>query len=86
MDKKLMIEVLVADRCTENEAEKYLERGTTIFESEEFELNVEKYLDEWYYDEDDKDRIYDMIKTGNPATDWGVVTYNNNKYYIMYVQ
>ena len=85
------IEILMEDRCTKSEAEKHLKNGTTIFD--DFEENFEKYMEEWKagYAEDSEDYIEmvenyrNMIETGIPATDWGVVKLEGKTYYIMYV-
>ena len=84
------IEILMEDRCTKSEAEKHLKNGTTIFE--DFEENFDKYMEEWKYlaeDEEEYSKMVDnyrnMIETGIPVTDWGVVKKDGKTYYIQYV-
>ena len=77
------IEILMEDRCTKSEAEKHLKNGTTIFE--DFEEKCESYLDEWDIEEEEREAYRNMIETGIPATDWGVVKKDGKTYYIMYV-
>ena len=84
------IEILIEDGCTKSEAEKHLKNGATIFE--DFEENFDKYMEEWkYLTEDEEEYVKmvegykNMIETGNPVTDWGVVKKDGKTYYIMYV-
>lgn len=83
MTREREIELLMLDRCTKSEAEKHLENGSTIFE--DFEKNIESYLDEWNIEEEDKDEYRKMVTDKIPARDWGVVEDNGKTYYIMYV-
>ena len=89
MDRETQIKILMKDRCTKSEAEKYLENRVTIYE--DLEKNLEQYLEEWAHlnDESDDvkytDQVREMVKTKVPMTDWGVVEYNGKKYYIEYV-
>ena len=83
MTKKREIELLMLDKCTKLEAEKHLKNGSTIFE--DFEENIESYLDEWNIEEEDKDEYRKMVTDKIPARDWGIVEDNGKTYYIMYV-
>ena len=83
MTKEREIELLMLDRCTKSEAEKHLKNGSTIFE--DFEENIESYLDEWNIEEEDKDEYRKMVTDKIPARDWGIVEDNGKTYYIMYV-
>ena len=76
------IEILMQDGCTRAEAEKHLKKGTTIFE--DFEENFDKYMEEWDYDEEEKEGYKNMIATGEPVADWGIVEYDEKTYYIQY--
>lgn len=83
MTREREIELLMLDRCTKSEAEKHLKNGSTIFE--DFEENIESYLDEWNIEEEDKDEYRKMVTDKIPARDWGIVENNGKTYYIMYV-
>ena len=83
MTREREIELLMLDRCTKSEAEKHLKNGSTIFE--DFEENIESYLDEWNIEEEDKDEYHKMVTDKIPARDWGIVEDNVKTYYIMYV-
>nr|DAH30210.1 MAG TPA: hypothetical protein [Caudoviricetes sp.] len=83
MTREREIELLMMDRCTKSEAEKHLKNGSTIFE--DFEKNIESYLDEWNIEEEDKDEYRKMVTDKIPARDWGIVEDNGKTYYIMYV-
>ena len=91
MTRKMEIEILMEDRCTRAEAERHLKNGTVIFD--DFEENFDKYMEEWKsgYAEDSEDYFEEvenyrnMIETGEPITDWGVVKLEGKTYYIMYV-
>ena len=83
MTREREIEILMDDRCTRKEAEKHLKDGTIIFE--DFEENLESYLDEWDIEEEEREAYRNMIETGIPVTDWGIVEKDGKTYYIMYV-
>ena len=83
MTREREIELLMLDRCTKSEAEKHLKNGSTTFE--DFEENIESYLDEWNIEEKDKDEYRKMVTDKIPARDWGIVEDNGKTYYIMYV-
>ena len=83
MTREREIELLMLDRCTKSEAEKHLKNGSTIFE--DFEENIESYLNEWNIEEEDKDEYRKMVTDKIPARDWGIVEDNGKTYYIMYV-
>ena len=83
MTKEREIELLMLDKCTKSEAEKHLKNGSTIFE--DFEENIESYLDEWNIEEEDKDEYRKMVTDKIPVRDWGIVEDNEKTYYIMYV-
>lgn len=78
------IEVLKMDGCTESEAKKHLENGTTVFEDTDFEKNLESYLDEWNIDEEDRAEYRRMVAEKKPITDWGIVEHDEKTYYIQY--
>lgn len=82
MTRERAIEILMMDRCTKAEAEKHLEKGTTIFE--DLEQNFDNYMKEWDIDEDEIAEYKKMINEKIPALDWGVVEFEGNTYYIMY--
>ena len=83
MTKEREIELLMLDICTKSEAEKHLKNGSTIFE--DFEENIESYLNEWNIEEEDKNEYRKMVTDKIPARDWGIVEDNGKTYYIMYV-
>ncbi len=72
---------MMMDGCTK--AEKYLKNGSTVFD--DFAEHLEMYLDEWDADADRREELREMVKTGKPAEDWGVVKDGEKTYYIMYV-
>lgn len=82
MTREREIELLMMDRCTKSEAEKHLKDGSTVFE--DFEENIENYLNEWNIEESDKDEYRKMVMNKVPVRDWGIVEDNGKTYYIMY--
>lgn len=82
MTREREIELLMMDRCTKSEAEKHLKDGSTVFE--DFEENIENYLNEWNIGESDKDEYRKMVMNKIPVRDWGIVEDNGKTYYIMY--
>ena len=78
MTNEMMINVLIADRCTRTEAEKFLKAGTTIYTDEQEIVNVAREVS------DDEPITLDNIKSGN-VTDISYIRYNGNDYYIVYV-
>ena len=83
MTSEREIELLMLDKCTKSEAEKHLKNGSIIFE--DFEENIESYLDEWDVEIEDKDEYRKMVTDKIPARGWGIVEDNGKTYYIMYV-
>ena len=83
MTREREIELLMLDRCTKSESEKHLKNGSTIFE--DFEENIESYLNEWNIEEEDKNEYRKMVTDKIPVRDWGIVEDNEKTYYIMYV-
>ena len=90
MTREMEIEILMEDRCTKSEAEKHLKNGTIIFD--DFEENFDKYMEEWKYLAEDEEEYTKMVKsyrnmieTGEPVIDWGVVKLEGKTYYIQYV-
>ena len=82
MTREREIEILMEDRCTRKEAEKHLKDGATIFE--DFEENLESYLDEWDIEEEDREAYRNMVTDKIPAADWGIVEQDGKTYYIDY--
>lgn len=78
MTNEMMINVLMADRCTRAEAERFIKAGTTIYTDEQEIVEVAREVS---YDES---ITLDNIKNGN-VTDISYVRYNGNDYYIVYV-
>lgn len=83
MEREREIEILMQDGCTRAEAEKHLKNGTVVFD--DFEENLESYLDEWDIEEEDRDKYRKMVAYKIPVADWGVVEQDGKIYYIMYV-
>nr|DAT70765.1 MAG TPA: hypothetical protein [Caudoviricetes sp.] len=83
MIREKKIELLMMDGCTKSEAEKFLKKGSVIFE--DFEEHIEDYLEEWDIEEEDKEEYRKMLVDKIPAKDWGIVEDDNKTYYIMYV-
>ena len=92
MTKERQIKILMMDRCTKAEAEKYVNNNrVTIYE--DFEENFDQYMDELvlragFGKEEAEEEIANyrkMIDTKRPLTDWGVVEDAGKTYYIMYV-
>ena len=80
MDK---MKILKLDGCTTAEAAKALEKGAIIYD--DFEKNIETYLAEWGLDESEKQEYRQMVKSGAPVEDWGIVKEGGFTYYIQYV-
>lgn len=77
------VDVLMIDGCTRKEAERHLERGTTVFK--DFVENFDKYMNEWNVEEDEKEMYRKMILERKPCPDWGVVEdIDGNVYFIQY--
>ena len=83
MTKEKAIKILMMDKCTRIEAEKYFKNGTEIFV--DFEEHFEDYMKEWCMEEDDITRHKKMIDEKIPMINWGIVDVDGKTYYIMYV-
>lgn len=86
MKKERQIEILMADRCTRKEAEKYLNYNSpisaTIYDSQDVLNLPEERKDIW--DDEDLKMFYRMVETGRNMEDWGVVDFEGERYYIEY--
>ena len=81
MTREMMIEVLIADRCSTSEAKKYLnDNRVIIYENEEEFL---KELNQ-FKEEDEELITIDQVKNGYIA-DTSVAEYEGKEYYIMYM-
>ena len=78
MTREREIEILMKDRCTRAEAEKFIKAGTTIYTDEKEIVEFAKEVS------DDETITLDNIRRGN-VTDISYVRYNDNDYYIVYV-
>ena len=78
MTRELTIDVLMADRCTRREAERFIKAGTTIYTDEKEIVEVAREISE------DETITINNIKNDN-VTDISYVRYNDNDYYILYV-
>lgn len=76
------IEILMQDGCTRSEAEKHLQRGSAVIG--DLEEHLEEYISEWELDEDEREKVKEMIRTKKPMTDWGIVQDGGKSYYIAY--
>ncbi|MCM1387334.1 MAG: hypothetical protein NC231_08410 [Bacillus sp. (in: Bacteria)] len=79
------LDILMLDGCTKSEAEKHLQRGTTVFESDDFENHFDDYMNEWGIDEGERTEYRHMIDEKKPVQDWGIVQHEGKTWYIMYV-
>jgi len=70
------INILLADRCTKEEAERYLQNGSFVLE--------EKEAFKWLKKEWDSDFSFEDIKKGK-VSDFSFVEYEGNGYVIVYV-
>ena len=81
MTREMMMEVLIADRCSTSEAKKYLnDNRVIIYENEEEFL---KELNQ-FKEEDEELITIDQVKNGYIA-DTSVTEYEGKEYYIMYM-
>lgn len=92
MDYITAYNILRTDNKVPSEVEKYLRKNNVvIFEGNDYEYNFDHYMTMLYGDleEDDFNKSVaearHMIETGEPITDWGVVQYNGERFYIMYI-
>lgn len=76
------IEILMMDGCTRSEAEKHLQRGSAVID--DLEEHSEEYMSEWDMDEEEREKVQEMIRTKKPMTDWGIVQDGGKTYYIAY--
>lgn len=83
MTREREIEILMMDKCTKSEAEKHLDRGTTVFE--DFEEFFDTYMKELGIEEGKIAGYKAMIEKKEPMQDWGIVEDAGKTYYIAYV-
>lgn len=87
MTREEKIEIVKKDVMSLHDAKRYVDTDHCIV-YEDLAENLESYLKEWFPDEEDDadliDDIREMIRSGKPAQDWGVVEANGRTYYIEY--
>jgi len=77
--------IMMLDGCTENEAKKYIRNGSTVFDGDDFENNLERYLDDWnIWQEEEKEKYRNMVSSKEPIEDWGVVSSGELWFYVAY--
>jgi hypothetical protein len=80
-----MIDVMIKDYCTFDEAVRYIKRGAEVYEAEDLKENLDEYLNDWgIWDEDDMNDYHQMANGGKLVDDWRRVEMNGNLYYIAY--
>lgn len=77
-------EILIMDGCTRSEAEKHLQRGTTVFAKSDFLSNFDAYMDEWDIGEEERLEYKAMIEEKKPLPDWGIVESDGEVFFIQY--
>ena len=82
MTREKEIEILMKDGCTKSDAERHLKNGAIIFD--DFEENLETYLNEWDIEDEDRDEFRKMVSDNIPVGYWGIVKEDRKTYYIMY--
>lgn len=75
MEKEKMINILMADRCSKKEAERFIEKGASIYEEKDVQDLIKDFGNEFTAQD---------IKDGN-VEDISCVQYDGKKYYITYV-
>lgn len=78
------IEILMADNCTRQEAERHLKNGTIIYDGEDLKKNLESYLNDWPIEEEYKEDYRRMVNEKIPVGDWGIVERGGETWYIEY--
>ena len=84
MGREKEIEILMKDGCTRKEAEKALERGTTIYSEIEIKNEFDSIF-EYCLDEEEKEPFRKMIRERIPAEDWGICECDGYRWFIEYV-
>ena len=81
MTRKMMMEILISDRCSTAEAKKYLNDNRVIIYD-----NADEFLKELnqFKEEDEEFITVDQVKNGYIA-DTSVAEYEGKEYYIMYM-
>lgn len=79
-------DVYILEYCgfSRDEAITALERGTTVYDAVELENNLENYLQEWQFEDEDANEICEMISSHGKtwADGWSAVSVNHKYYYI----
>lgn len=82
MTKEKMIEILMYNRCTKNEAINYIKNGTVVLGSNEID-DFLKDFNTSAYDANDIVTV-ERIETGK-VVDFDCITFQGEKFYISYV-
>lgn len=82
--KNLEIEVLIFDKCTKKEAKHYLEKGTTVFNPDDYFEMLKDYGLLESMNIKNKSDIIDMCKKSYKCEDTSFLMYNDIPYIIEY--
>ncbi|MBQ8568712.1 MAG: hypothetical protein IJ446_05795 [Oscillospiraceae bacterium] len=70
-------------KISEKKAKKWISEGTTVYS--DFEEHLDSYIEELFFDEEDKEAVRNMVATGKPVLDWEIYIDEEDegkKYYI----
>lgn len=80
------VRILMADRCTLEEAKRCIANGAVIiYDSVDFERNLENYMRDWDFDAEDCDKFRRMVRDQIPVEDWSISEIDGKRYYIAYI-
>lgn len=92
MTKERQIQILMADRCTKAEAERFLNDGTQIYTADELREILEKWPEELIPENTDPEEVaetkaayLEMLDHNIEMQDHSIVEVDGQKYIIAYV-
>lgn len=78
------VEILMEDRCTRKEAERFLKNSTVVYDLKDFTEHFDQFMEDWQEDEEGIEAYKKMLETKEPIGGYSFVEYNGKEYLISY--
>lgn len=78
------VEILMKDRCTRKEAERFLKNSTVVYDLKDFTEHFDQFMEDWQEDEEGIKAYRKMLETKEPIGGYSFVEYDGKEYLISY--
>ena len=78
------VEILMEDRCTRKEAERFLKNNTVVYDLKDFTEHFDQFMEDWQEDEEGIEAYRKMLEAKEPIGGYSFVKYDGKEYLISY--